>query len=118
MPRRHCLISNFLVLLTIAFTTQAFVSKTFSQRQQGQSYPVTTTILFESSPSNEDEDNDTAKVKVGSKEYMQGFLSSPVDQNVTTERGTGLEQALKLSGGVVAVLAILFLGFMASNGLL
>ena len=58
------------------------------------------------------------KVEVGSKEYLDGFLSSPIQDDSVAERGSGLEQALKLGGGVAAILVALFLGFMASNGLL
>jgi len=57
-------------------------------------------------------------VEVGSKEYYSGFLSSPIQDETVAERGSGLEQALKLGGGVVLVLVVLLGGFMASNGLL
>jgi hypothetical protein len=64
-------------------------------------------------------DDSEEKVQVGSKEYLEGFLSSPIqDSTVPGERGNGLEQAVKLSGGAAVVLAILFFGFMSSNGLL
>jgi hypothetical protein len=84
----------------------------------------------------EDEDGD-ALVRVGSMEYLSGFLTSPilrVDVGGETARrtgkgggggksggrgrGSGLEQAVKLGGYASAVLIILFLGFMASNGLM
>ena len=58
------------------------------------------------------------KVEVGSKEYMQGFLSSPIQDESVAERGSGLEQALKLGGGVAVVLILLVVGFLASNGLI
>ena len=60
------------------------------------------------------------KVQVGSKEYLDGFLSSPIQDDTinTAERGTGLEQGLKLAGSATVVLVVLFLGFVASNGLL
>lgn len=56
--------------------------------------------------------------KVGSKEYYKGFLTQPIDENVTTERGDGTEQAIKFAASSFVVIAALFLGFMASNGLL
>jgi len=56
--------------------------------------------------------------KVGSKAYYEGFFTQPVDESVTAERGDGTEQALKFAGSSLAVIAALFLGFMASNGLL
>lgn len=58
------------------------------------------------------------ETKVGSKAYYEGFLTSPLDESVTVERGDGTEQAIKLAGGALAGTAFLFLGFMASNGLL
>ena len=58
------------------------------------------------------------KVEIGSKEYLEGFVSSPIEDSVVQERGSGLEQSLKLAGGVTIVLAAMVVGFMASNGLL
>jgi hypothetical protein len=64
-------------------------------------------------------DDSEEKVRVGSKEYLEGFLSSPIqDSTVPGERGNGLEQAVKLGGGAAVVLAILVFVFMSSNGLL
>jgi hypothetical protein len=57
------------------------------------------------------------KVEVGSKEYLEGFISSPIQDDTVSERGSGLEQALKLGGGVALVLIALIFGFLASNGL-
>ena len=57
-------------------------------------------------------------VQVGSKSYYQGFLASPVVDKTVADRGSGVEQAVKLGGGVTVGLGILVLGFMASNGLL
>ena len=65
---------------------------------------------------NDDKDDNT--VKVGSKEYLEGFLSSPIQDDSVAKRGNGLEQALKLGGSVAAGLVVLLLVFMASNGLL
>ena len=56
--------------------------------------------------------------KVGSKAYYEGFLTQPVDETVTMERGDGTEQAVKFAASSFGVIAVLFLGFMASNGLL
>lgn len=56
--------------------------------------------------------------KVGSKAYYEGFFSQPVDESVTAERGDGTEQAVKFAASSFVVIAALFLGFMASNGLL
>jgi hypothetical protein len=70
-----------------------------------------------SESSRNDKDNDEL-VKVGTKEYLDGFISSPIRDESVSERGSGLEQAIKLAGGVTAILVALVLGFMASNGLL
>ena len=64
------------------------------------------------------DDKDDNMVKVGSKEYLEGFLSSPIQDDSVAKRGSGLEQALQLGGSVAAGLVVLLLGFMASNGLL
>ena len=56
--------------------------------------------------------------KVGSKAYYEGFFTQPVDESVTIERGDGTEQAIKFAASSLAVIAVLFVGFMASNGLL
>ena len=56
--------------------------------------------------------------KVGSKAYYQGFLTQPVDENVTRERGDGTEQAVKFAASSFVVISFLLLGFMASNGLI
>ena len=67
----------------------------------------------------EEQDGDAEEqVEVGTKEYYSGFLSSPIEDETVAERGSGLEQALKLGGGAVLLLTALFVGFMASNGLL
>ena len=56
--------------------------------------------------------------KVGSKSYYEGFFTQPVDASVTEQRGDGTEQAIKFAASGTAVISVLFLGFMASNGLL
>ena len=66
----------------------------------------------------------TSLTAIGSKEYYRGFMESPLntppgeDLAQSEDRGDGLEQALKLGGGAAALLAFLFVGFMASNGLI
>lgn len=61
--------------------------------------------------------NDSKKVLVGSKEYLNGFISTPITEQ-RDGGGDGLEQALKLGGSLSVGLGVLLLGFMASNGLL
>ena len=58
--------------------------------------------------------------QIGSKEYYEGFLKSDLrdDSINNSERGDGLEQALKLGLYSAGVLGLLLLGFLASNGLL
>jgi hypothetical protein len=58
------------------------------------------------------------KVEVGSREYLEGFISSPLQDESVAARGSGLEQAFKLAAGCTVVLGALFVGFMASNGIL
>jgi hypothetical protein len=62
--------------------------------------------------------NEKEEVELRSKEYLEGFLSSPIQDESVQERGGGLEQGLKLAGSATIILGALFLGFMASNGLL
>lgn len=61
---------------------------------------------------------DEERVEVGSEKYLKGFLSSPIQDETVTERGSGLEQALKLGGGITLILVVLVVGFLASNGLI
>lgn len=58
------------------------------------------------------------KTVVGSKAYYEGFFTQPVNEQVTEERGDGTEQAVKFAASSAGVIGVLFLGFMASNGLL
>ena len=78
---------------------------------------LTRTIAFQEKTTGDEDDR---VVRVGSREYLEGFLSSPIRDDTVREggRGSGLEQALKLGGSATIVLVFLFLGFMASNGLL
>jgi len=77
-------------------------------------------LLTEASASLLDENDLVGEVTVGTREYFEGFLSSPInDSSVTaSSRGDGTEQAIKMAGSTIGFLGILFLGFMASNGLL
>ena len=61
---------------------------------------------------------DETLTKIGSKAYYEGFFTQPVDASVTEERGDGTEQAIKFAASSLGVISVLFLGFMASNGLL
>ena len=59
-------------------------------------------------------------VKVGSSEYYKGFVSRQIDEE-SEERITGdavLGPTLKLAGQETVVLAVLTIGFLASNGLI
>lgn len=59
-------------------------------------------------------------VKVGSSAYYKGFVSRKIDEE-PEERITGdavLGPTLKLAGQVTVVLAVLTIGFLASNGLI
>lgn len=59
-------------------------------------------------------------VQLGSEEYYKGFVSRSLDEE-PEERVTGdavLGPTFKFVGGFAAALVALFVGFMASNGLL
>jgi hypothetical protein len=109
------LLTSSLLLLGSTQTVASFGtgmrhSTTANQRTRKRLLP--TVFHFQGSNSNDD------MVEVGSKEYLEGFISSPIQDDSVTERGSGLEQALKLGGAVAVGLFALFFGFMASNGLL
>lgn len=77
------------------------------------------TRLFDKQQDNDDEETKAEdQVEVRTKDYYSGFLSSPIQDETVAERGSGLEQALKLGGGVVVVLVVLVAGFLVSNGLI
>ena len=99
---------------TIQYPIFAGQSRQISKQFQKPSSSSSSSIILRTNPNN----NDNEKVQVGSKEYLGGFLSSPIQDESVAERGSGLEQALKLGGSVTVVLLALFLGFMAANGLL
>ena len=121
-----CTIVNFQRVLVIeAFHQTSFgTKKTISASSNFHFSPfVSSTRLFDTQQDNSDDTNIQAakteeQVEVGTKDYYSGFLSSPIQDETVAERGSGLEQALKLGGGVVLVLIVLFAGFMASNGLI
>jgi hypothetical protein len=101
-----------LIFVLILFNTyHAFVLKPFQVISQRSTGNLILSPTFEGK-------NDEKNVEVGSKEYLEGFISSPIQDESVSERGGGLEQAIKLSTGVAVVLVALFLGFMASNDLL
>ena len=63
---------------------------------------------------------DEEKTEVGSKAYYKGFISSPLDDPTiaTSERGDGTKQAISMALYTAGILAVLFLGFLKSNGLI
>ncbi|CAJ1954613.1 unnamed protein product [Cylindrotheca closterium] len=89
-----------------------------TQQQRQSPRPVTDDSLFSTIILKAADKEEDQVVEVGSKEYLEGFISSPIQDESVAERGSGLEQALKLGGFFTIGLAVLFLGFMASNGLL
>jgi hypothetical protein len=106
------------------YNTKATLPLSFSVRRKEQGI----TCLFDKNKRNDDDnvnDNDDevimeeeTVVEVGTKEYYTGFLSSPIQDETVAQRGNGLEQALKLGGGVLVVLVVLVAGFLASNDLI
>lgn len=92
---------------------------------QRRLYLSVTNKSNERSSSNDDDDQKKDLVKVGTKEYLEGFISSPIRDSSSvsatsksSDRGSGLEQAIKLAAGVSVLLIVAVAGFMASNGLL
>eukprot|EP00588_Corethron_pennatum_P031627 CAMPEP_0194345782 /NCGR_PEP_ID=MMETSP0171-20130528/105051_1 /TAXON_ID=218684 /ORGANISM="Corethron pennatum, Strain L29A3" /LENGTH=129 /DNA_ID=CAMNT_0039112807 /DNA_START=52 /DNA_END=441 /DNA_ORIENTATION=+ len=67
----------------------------------------------------EEEEEDTT-VPVGSPEYYRGFVSRGLDEE-PDQRVTGdavLAQTLKFAGGAAAIIVLLTVGFLASNGII
>jgi hypothetical protein len=103
-------ISSFLTLFLLPVVATAFVVQRSSQTRICSVQNKNPSRALYNSPED--------KVEVGSKEYLEGFISSPLQDESVAERGSGLEQALKLAAGCTVVLGALFIGFMASNGIL
>ena len=103
-------IEAFRISQNTAFRGRRSIPTPFSSKFFDQRCPQT--CLFDKNQ------EDGEQVEVGTKEYYSGFISSPIQDETVAERGSGLEQALKLGGGVLFVLVFLVLGFMASNGLI
>ncbi|KAI8475931.1 MAG: hypothetical protein J3K34DRAFT_403234 [Monoraphidium minutum] len=55
---------------------------------------------------------------VGGARYYGGLLTSDLGQDNGASAGDMLKRSLQLAGGVAGLLALLVLGFLASNGLL
>lgn len=111
-------------ILSNNFDCSAFLSYPSLSVKSSLSSPQNILLLHDKLIPNEEfqledekRNNDSKKnvVLVGSKEYLNGFISTPISEQ---RGGDGLEQALKLGGGVTVGLVVLFLGFMSSNGLL
>ena len=57
-----------------------------------------TAVRCSEEPSNPPESPESPELtKIGSKAYYKGFLTQPVDETVTAERGDGTEQVLTLA---------------------
>ena len=71
-------------------------------------------------PVGEEEGKEAELTKVGSTEYYKGFFTSDLqDSSInTSQRGDGLDQAIKIGAYTAGFLVVLVLGFLASNGLL
>ena len=71
-------------------------------------------------PVGEEEGKEAELTEVGSTEYYKGFFTSDLqDSSInTSQRGDGLDQAIKIGAYTAGFLVVLVLGFLASNGLL
>mmetsp|Transcript_29649 Transcript_29649/g.31856 ORF Transcript_29649/g.31856 Transcript_29649/m.31856 type:complete len:145 (+) Transcript_29649:100-534(+) len=130
---RHQFLPVLLLMLpSVAFRffplIEAFMTPTTRTRSSSRSGTIRSPLLLGErtflfvTKQQDDNDEREEKVEVGTKEYYNGFLSSPIRQQDDTtaaqQRGDGLEQALKLGGGVVPFLMVFVLGFLASNNLI
>lgn len=106
-------------MLAAALSSAALVPSVRVPATVGPARARLTAVRCCEEPSKPPESPETPELtKIGSKAYYKGFLTQPVDETVTAERGDGTEQALKFAASSFGVIAVLFLGFMASNGLL
>ena len=114
-----CSIISFFFLTTMITSINAFLIVPLQPVQVSRIYlPRNAKYNYVTVMSVTENEDDTKEVEVGSKEYLEGFISSPIQDESVQERGSGLEQGLKLAGSATIILVALFLGFMASNGLL
>ena len=106
----------FGVLLSMITTTpiHAFIAPT---RTSSIRITNNTPQLCQSKSPDEDKENNVA---VGSSEYYQGFMNRSLNEE-PVERVTGdaiLGPTFKFVGGFAAILMVLTLGFLTSNGIL
>jgi hypothetical protein len=124
------LVSSFLYLLVSGFQTTVRrplrpFSGAYTRGWRTAELLLCSTVNDGENEVEESRSEDDALTTVGSTAYYKGFLESPlIPAAVESEkegdafRQEGLEQAIKLGGSATVVLGVLFLGFMASNGLL
>lgn len=121
-PGKVIILLNFFVAVAGALQTFGVAARTMPSCRRRPLYSENVQGESEGSV-----DIDTAQEKelttVGSTDYYRGFVESPLNPTTGDDDGDafrqeGLEQAIKLGAGATAVLAALFLGFMASNGLI
>ena len=105
--------------------THRCISLTSSLLQRSRiAEPSCSSLLFLSKvpPTGKDETEalEEELTKVGSTEYYRGFFTSDLqDPSInTTQRGDGLDQAIKLGSYTAVFLGVLVAAFLASNGLL
>ena len=121
---RLTLVLITVALLSIATPLHAFTitparccSALFTKQCTTTQIPrIINTHLFEAS-SDEEKEN---KVAIGSSEYYQGFVGRSLNEE-PEERVTGdaiLGPTFKFVGGFAAILVVLTVGFLASNGLI
>ena len=99
-------------MAVIAPISNAFSVPNATTKRQRQ------TIALKSQTNDSSENEET--VQLGSEEYYKGFVSRSLDEE-PVERVTGdaiLGPTFKFVGGFAVLLVALFVGFMASNGLL
>ena len=126
---------NRLALLVLIFALYLFVpsscyihrvsSKTPLQRSRPVSSSSFLVVYSKKSPTAKEEEKKRAKeeaelTQIGSKAYYKGFFTSDLqDSSInTSQRGDGLDQALKIGSYTAVFLGVLVVAFLASNGLI
>jgi len=118
MPSNRLLLCGAFVMSALVETNLAFIvpppscTRCVKKTAKPQHHP----LHFAREPP----DDNGEQVKVGTKKYYEGFLASDL-KSEPRERVTGdaiLGPTFKFVGGFSVVILVLFLGFMASNGLI
>lgn len=118
------LVALDLLALSNCYTSHHLLRLSSSLRQSRIPRSSFSSLLFSTPPTREEEEKGKGEeaelTTVGSAEYYKGFFTSDLqDPSVnTSQRGDGLDQALKIGIYTTAFLSALVAVFLFSNGLL